>query len=208
MNMRTSSEALATMKFGVGQSVPRNEDPVLVRGEGRYTDDLSLEGQLYAAFVRSPHAHGVIRGIDVSDAKSMKGVVAIYTGLDLEGHGYGPLKCQIDLPSRDGTPMKRPVRQALATDKVRFVGDPVAMVVARTAVQARDAAEAVALDIEILPAVTRGRMRSRPARRSSMTTSRAMSSSTTITAMPKRSLPPLPAPPTSRSCASSTTASW
>jgi carbon-monoxide dehydrogenase large subunit len=156
MNMRTSSEALATMKFGVGQSVPRNEDPVLVRGEGRYTDDLSLEGQLYAAFVRSPHAHGVIRGIDASGAKSMKGVVAIYTGLDLEGHGYGPLKCQIDVPSRDGTPMKRPVRQALATDKVRFVGDPVAMVVARTAVQARDAAEAVALDIEILPAVTAG----------------------------------------------------
>jgi aerobic carbon-monoxide dehydrogenase large subunit len=157
MNMRTPSEDLSTMKFGVGQSVARNEDPVLVRGEGRYADDLSLEGQLYAAFVRSPHAHGVIRSINVSGAKSMKGVVAIYTGLELQGHGYGSLKCHIDLPSRDGTPIRKPVRKALAIDKVRFVGDPVAMVVARTAVQARDAAEAVALDVDILPAVTEGK---------------------------------------------------
>lgn len=154
MNMRTPPADLAMPNLGVGQSIPRNEDPVLVRGEGRYTDDLSLEGQLYAAFVRSPHAHGVIRGIDLSAAKSMKGVVAIYTGPDLDGHGYGTLKCQIDLPNRDGTPIRKPVRKALATDKVRFVGDPVAMVVARTAVEARDAAEAVALDIDILPAVT------------------------------------------------------
>jgi carbon-monoxide dehydrogenase large subunit len=156
MTKPPSTEDLSTMKFGVGQSVARNEDPILVRGEGRYTDDLSLEGQLYAAFVRSPHAHGVIRGIDTSAAKAMKGVVAIYTGFDLEGHGYGPLIRQIDVPGRDGTAMKRPERKALAIDKVRFVGDPVAMVVARSAVQARDAAEAVALDIETLPAVTSG----------------------------------------------------
>jgi carbon-monoxide dehydrogenase large subunit len=154
--MRTSPADLSAMKFGVGQPVPRNEDPVLVRGEGRYTDDLFLEGQLYAAFVRSPHAHGVIRGIDMSAAAAMKGVVAIYTGDDLEGQGYGSLKCIVDLPNRDGTPIRKPVRNALATGKVRFVGDPVAMVVARTAVQARDAAEAVSLDIEILPAVTSG----------------------------------------------------
>lgn len=156
MNMRTSPDDLSMMKFGVGQPVPRNEDPILVRGEGRYTDDVSLEGQLYAAFVRSPHAHGVIRGIDLSAAKAMKGVVAVYTASDLEDQGYGLLKCQIDFPNRDGTPIKKPVRKALATDKVRFVGDPVAAVVARSAVQARDAAEAVALDIEILPAVTTG----------------------------------------------------
>ncbi|RDJ26975.1 xanthine dehydrogenase family protein molybdopterin-binding subunit [Bosea caraganae] len=154
--MRMSPADPSAMTFEVGQSVPRQEDAILVRGDGRYTDDLSLEGQLYAAFVRSPHAHGVIRGIDVSGARAMKGVVAIYTGGDLEGHGYGTLKCQIDLPNRDGTPIRKPVRKALATDKVRFVGDPVAMVVARSAVQARDAAEAVALDIEILPAVTAG----------------------------------------------------
>ncbi|WP_069876893.1 xanthine dehydrogenase family protein molybdopterin-binding subunit [Bosea sp. BIWAKO-01] len=156
MNKHTPSAELSTMPFEVGQPVPRNEDPVLVRGEGRYTDDVSLEGQLYAAFVRSPHAHGVIRGLDVSQAEAMKGVVAIYRGEDLAGQGYGLLKCIVELPNRDGSPIRKPARNALATDKVRFVGDPVAMVVARTAVQARDAAEAVLLDIEILPAVTAG----------------------------------------------------
>ncbi len=156
MHMRTPLTELSTTEFGIGQPLPRNEDAILVQGDGRYTDDLSVEGQLYAAFVRSPHAHGVIQGIDLSAAKSMKGVVAIYTADDLEGHGYTPLKCVVDIPNRDGTPMKRPVRKALATDKVRFVGDPVAMVVARTAVQARDAAEAVSLDIDILPAVVSG----------------------------------------------------
>ncbi|KFC75894.1 putative carbon-monoxide dehydrogenase large subunit [Bosea sp. LC85] len=156
MNMHTPSAELSTKPFEVGQPVPRNEDPVLVRGEGRYTDDVSLEGQLYAAFVRSPHAHGVLRGIDVSHAEAMKGVVAIYRGDDLAGQGYGLLKCVVEMPNRDGSPIRKPARTALASDKVRFVGDPVAMVVARTAVQARDAAEAVLLDIEILPAVTAG----------------------------------------------------
>ncbi|MCO5091209.1 xanthine dehydrogenase family protein molybdopterin-binding subunit [Bosea sp. (in: a-proteobacteria)] len=152
--MRVSQAEHPARRAGIGQSLPRNEDAVLLRGEGRYTDDLSLEGQLHAAFVRSPHAHGVIRGIDTAAAAAMKGVVAIYTAADLEGQGYGLLKCQVDLPSRGGSAMKRPERKALATGKVRFVGDPVAMVVARTALQARDAAEAVALDIDILPAVT------------------------------------------------------
>jgi len=156
MNMRAAPAELSSASFGIGQPVPRQEDPILVRGEGRYTDDLALEGQLYAAFVRSPHAHGVLNGIDRSAAQAMKGVVAIYTGADLDGQGYGPLRCQIDLPNRDGTPIRKPVRMALATDKVRFAGDPVAIVVARTAVQARDAAEAVALDIDILPAVISG----------------------------------------------------
>jgi len=156
MDMPTSRPDPSEMRFEVGQSVPRNEDPMLVRGEGRYTDDVSFEGQLHAAFVRSPHAHGIIGSIDLSAARSMKGVVAIYTGRDLESQGYGPLKCIVEFPNRDGTPIRKPVRKALATDKVRFVGDPVAMVVARTAEQARDAAEAVVLDIEILPAVTAG----------------------------------------------------
>jgi carbon-monoxide dehydrogenase large subunit len=156
MNMRTAPAELSSASFGIGQPVPRKEDPILLRGEGRYTDDLALEGQLYAAFVRSPHAHGVLNGIDLSAAQAMKGVVAIYTGADLDGQGYGPLRCQIDLPNRDGTPIRKPLRMALATDKVRFVGDPVAVVVARTAVQARDAAEAVGLDIDVLPAVISG----------------------------------------------------
>ena len=142
-------------KFGVGQPVPRTEDPKLVRGEGRYTDDLSLPGQAYAAIVRSSHAHGVLKGIDTSAARAMPGVLAIYTGADLQAAGYGGLKCVPPFKNRDGTPMKKPLRPALAVDKVRFVGDPVACVIAETAIQAKEAAEAVVLDIEPLPAVTK-----------------------------------------------------
>jgi len=154
MNVRTSPDDLAELQFGVGQSVPRNEDPILVRGEGRYTDDVDVEGQLYASFVRSPYAHGVIKGIDTTEAREMKGVVAVYTGAELVAAGYGTLKCMMNFPNRDGSAMHKPPRPAFAVDKVRFVGDPLAMVVAKTPVQARDAAEAVVLDIDVLPAVT------------------------------------------------------
>src|SRR5215470_17089891 len=154
------ANALALEKFGVGQPVPRTEDPKLVRGEGRYTDDINLPGQAYAAIVRSPHAHGVIRSIDTTAAGAMPGVLGIYTAADLGG--YGGLKCALPLNNRDGTPMKKPVRPALATDKVRYVGDPVACVVAVTAQQAKDAAEAVALDIETLPAVTKASEAAQP----------------------------------------------
>ena len=109
-------------------------------------------GQVYACMVRSAHAHGVLRGIEVEKAKAMPGVLAVYTAADLQG--YGPHKCLLSFNNRDGSPMKRPVRRSLAADKVRFVGDPVACVIAQTAVQAKDAAEAVELDIEPLPAVT------------------------------------------------------
>src|SRR5262245_21332043 len=141
----------AAGRHGIGQPVQRTEDPVLLRGEGRYTDDLNEPGQAYAWMVRSPHAHGLLKNIDVEKAKAMPGVLAIYTAKDLAA--YGPHKCALDFKNRDGSPMKRPVRKSLATDKVRFVGDPVACVVAETAVQAKDAAEAVELDIEPLPAV-------------------------------------------------------
>ncbi|SIP98261.1 xanthine dehydrogenase family protein molybdopterin-binding subunit [Bosea sp. TND4EK4] len=154
MNMHAPKPATAPSPTGIGQRVPRNEDGMLVRGGGQYTDDLSLDGQLHAAFVRSPYAHAIIRGIDASGARAMKGVVAIYTAEDLADQGYGSLKCIVDLPNRDGSPMRKPVRNALASGKVRYVGDPVAMVVARTAAQARDAAEAMTLDLEALPAVT------------------------------------------------------
>ncbi len=147
-------------KFGVGQPVPRTEDPRLVRGEGRYTDDVNLPGQAYAAIVRSRHAHGVIRNLDLSAARAMPGVLAAYVGADLAG--YGPLKCGVPFKNRDGSPMKKPLRPALASDKVRFVGDPVACVVAETAAQARDAAEAVVLDIDALPAVTRASEAAQP----------------------------------------------
>ena len=153
MILRDAAEragAAAGGKFAVGQPVLRREDPTLVRGEGCYTDDLSLPGQAYAAFVRSPHPHGILRGIESADALAMPGVLGIYTAADLAA--YGSFQNNLPLKSRDGSPMKKPPRGALASDKVRFVGDPVAFVVADTPEAARDAAEAVSLDIEILPA--------------------------------------------------------
>jgi aerobic carbon-monoxide dehydrogenase large subunit len=146
--------ALALQKYGVGQPVRRKEDDTLVRGKGRYTDDFNLPGQAYAWIVRSSHAHGVIRDIDTEAAKAMPGVLGVWTGTDLAAAGYGPFTCALPLKSRDGTPLHQTNRLALMTDKVRYVGDAVAFVVAETATQARDAAEAVIVDIDALPAVT------------------------------------------------------
>jgi carbon-monoxide dehydrogenase large subunit len=146
-----ADDRLAIEKFAVGQSVPRREDPMLLRGLGRYTDDVSLPGQAYAVMVRSRNAHGIIRGIDAKAALQMPGVLAVYTGADLKD--YGPLKCIVALNNRDGSPLKKPRRDALAIDRVRYVGDPVACVIAGTLAQAKDAAEAVTVDIEPLPAV-------------------------------------------------------
>ena len=145
-------DRLAVEKFAVGQSVPRKEDPMLLRGKGRYTDDLSLPGQAYAVMVRSQVAHGVIRSIDTEPARKIPGVLGVYTGTDLKA--YGPLKCVVPFNNRDGSPMKKPLRPALPTDKVRYVGDPIAFVVAETLLAAKDAAEAVVVDIDPLPAVT------------------------------------------------------
>lgn len=150
----TLENAIALQKYGVGQPVRRKEDDTLVRGKGRYTDDFNLPGQAYAVVVRSTHAHGVIRGIGTDTARAMPGVLGVWTGKDLDAAGYGPFTCGLPLKSRDGSPLLQTNRQPLATDKVRFVGDPVAFVVADTLAQARDAAEAVELDIEPLPAVT------------------------------------------------------
>jgi carbon-monoxide dehydrogenase large subunit len=146
--------AIALQKFGVGQPVLRKEDDTLVRGKGKYTDDFNLPGQAYAWIVRSSHAHGIIKGIDTSAAKAMPGVLGVWTGADLDSAGYGPYTCGLPLKNRDGTPLKQTNRTALMSDKVRYVGDPVAFVVAETLTQARDAGEAVVLDIEPLPAVT------------------------------------------------------
>jgi aerobic carbon-monoxide dehydrogenase large subunit len=160
MDDRTAEAALSQTKFGVGQPVRRSEDPKLVRGEGRYTDDIGLSGQAYAVMVRSSVAHGVIRGIDTVAAKPMPGVLAVLTGADLKD--YGGLKCTLPLKNRDGSPLRYRPRPALPTDKVRFVGDPVACVVAETIAQAKDAAEAVALYIEPLPAVVSARDAAQP----------------------------------------------
>ena len=151
MDDRTTETALSLTKFGIGQPVRRSEDPMLVRGEGRYTDDLSRPGQALAVMVRSREAHGVIRSIETSTAKGMPGVLAVYTAADLSA--YGPLKCNLPLKSRDGSPIRYTPRPALAGDKVRFVGDPIVCVIAETVEQAKDAAEAVTIDIEPLKPV-------------------------------------------------------
>src|SRR5471032_808723 len=142
------------MKFGVGQPVSRMEDPTLLRGKGSYTDDQNLPGQAYAVMVRSKIAHGLLKGIDSADAAKMPGVLAIVTYADMEAAGFGTMKCAVNFPQRDGSPMKTPPRHSLAKDKVRYVGEVIACVVAETAVQAKDAAEIVEPAIEELPAVT------------------------------------------------------
>jgi carbon-monoxide dehydrogenase large subunit len=155
MSYGDTSTDWATAKFGIGQPVPRTEDPKLLRGQGRYTDDITLPNQVYAYVVRSPHAHGTLRGVDIAEARAMPGVLGIWTGTDLNAAGYGTLNCIVALKNRDGSDMRKPVRHSFATDKVRYVGDPVAVVVAETLAQAKDAAETVSLDIDVLPAVTR-----------------------------------------------------
>jgi carbon-monoxide dehydrogenase large subunit len=144
----------AIAKFGIGQPVLRTEDPKLVRGEGRFTDDVNIAGQAHAVMVRSRHAHGVIRGINTAASRKMPGVLAVYTGADLAAAGYGTLKCIVPFNNRDGSPMRKPPRPALPADKVRFVGDPIACVIAESLWRAKDAAEAVEVDIDPLPAVT------------------------------------------------------
>ena len=144
-------------RYAIGQPVPRSEDPVLVSGKGSFTDDINLAGQAYAVIVRSHHAHGVIRSIGTSAARAMPGVLGIYTAAELAIGGIGPLPPRQVMNNRDGTPMVSPTRYALANDKVRYVGDPIAAVVAKTLAQAKDAAEAVVVDIDPLPAVTTAR---------------------------------------------------
>src|SRR5438045_6598628 len=104
-------------RFAIGQPVPRSEDPVLLRGEGHYSDDVSLPGQAYAVMVRSHHAHGVIRGIDTAAARAMPGVLAVYTASELAAGGIGPLPPRQVMNNRDGTALLSPVRTVLAPDK-------------------------------------------------------------------------------------------
>src|SRR4029077_6949890 len=111
---------------------------------------------------RSSHAHGIIRGIDTEAAKAMPGVLGVWTGVDLAAADYGPFTCGLPLKSRDGTPLLQTNRAALMTDKVRFVGDPIAFVVAETVGQGRGGAGAVELDIEPLPAVTNAAEAAKP----------------------------------------------
>ena len=152
----------AAQNNGIGQPVRRKEDDALVRGKGRYTDDFNLPRQLYAWMVRSSHAHGIIRRIDTAAARAMPGVRGVWTGTDFTADQYAPFVCGMPLKNRDGSPLRQTNRLPLMTDKVRFVGDPVAFVVADTVTQARDAAEAVLLEIEPLPAVTSAEAAAKP----------------------------------------------
>ena len=145
---------LAMVKFGVGQSVKRVEDPRLLTGNGRYTDDIQIKRQAQAYFVRSPHAHASFTSIDVSKAKAAPGVLAVVTGADLQAAGIGNVPCMVPLKNRDGSSMKMPPRPALAVGRARFVGDAVAMVVAETLAEAKDAAELIEIDWTPLPATT------------------------------------------------------
>jgi carbon-monoxide dehydrogenase large subunit len=135
----------------IGQSVRRKEDARFLTGAGQFTDDVTMAHQTQAYFLRSPHAHARIRGIDTVKAKKAPGVVAIYTGADLEG--VNGLPCGWLITSMDGTPMKEPPHPVLAKGKVRYVGDHVALVIAETLNQAKDAADLIEVDYEVLPAV-------------------------------------------------------
>jgi len=136
---------------GIGASSKRREDVRFLTGRGRYTDDINLHGQTYVHFLRSDVAHGRLHKVDTSAAEAMPGVVRIFTGKDFEG--VGGLPCGWQVTDRHGNPMQEPAHPVLAQGKVRHVGDPIAAVVAETAAQARNAAEAIVLDIEELPAV-------------------------------------------------------
>ncbi|GMV01426.1 MAG: xanthine dehydrogenase family protein molybdopterin-binding subunit [Burkholderiaceae bacterium] len=137
----------------IGKSLPRREDQRFLTGAGQYTDDVVMPGQTYGVFLRSPHAHARIRSIDTSQALKAPGVVAIFTGADLAEAKVGGLPCGWLIHSKDGSPMKEPPHPVLAQGKVRHVGDQVALIVAETLTQAKDAAELVDVDYEPLPAV-------------------------------------------------------
>src|SRR3954471_24420982 len=133
---------------GIGASVRRKEDIRFITGKGQYTDDVVRPGETRAAFVRSPHAHARIRNIDSSEAKKMPGVVAVFTGVELATDKIGNLICGWMIHSKDGSPMKMAPHPALANGKACHVGDPVAVVVAETLAQAKDAAEHAKVDYE------------------------------------------------------------
>src|SRR5438105_1276873 len=140
-------------EFALGQPVSRFEDPRLLRGGGRCVDDMVLPRRAFGHVLRSPHAHARIHSIDVTAAKAAPGVLAVLTGADWEASGWGDLPSAAGNKRRDGSPAFRPRFPALVRDRVRWVGDYVAFVVAATKDQAADAAESIAVEYEPLPAI-------------------------------------------------------
>jgi carbon-monoxide dehydrogenase large subunit len=140
-------------KFGIGQPVRRKEDVRLLTGRGTYTDDLDRAEQAHAVVLRSPHAHARILSMDVSEAKTAPGVLAVLTGHDAIADGLKPLPVQVEVPGKE-KPLFAPTRHILQTERVRYVGDPVALIVAETREEAMDAAELIQIDYETLPSIT------------------------------------------------------
>jgi aerobic carbon-monoxide dehydrogenase large subunit len=154
---------------GIGQPVRRREDLRLVTGRGRYSDDLNLPGQAYAVFVRSPHAHALIRKLDTGTAKTAPGVLAVLTSDEVRADGLNPLPhisnnhpADIAIKNKDGSPVVRPQHQPIVFPEICHVGEIVAVVVAETVAAAKDAAELVGIDWEVLPAVARGLAAAKP----------------------------------------------
>ena len=137
----------------IGKPVKRVEDRRFTTGKGRYTDDIILPQMTYAHFVRSPHAHARIKSVDISAAQKADGVVAVYTGADIKESGVGGVPCGWQVDFKNGDTMKEPPHPLLCHDKVLHVGDGVAVVIAESAAQARDASELVEVNYDVLPAV-------------------------------------------------------
>jgi aerobic carbon-monoxide dehydrogenase large subunit len=142
-----------TKASGIGASVKRVEDLRFITGKGNYVDDINRQGQTYAVFVRSPHAHAKIKSVNTKAASDAPGVVGVLTGADLAKDKIGGLICGWMIHNKDGSPMAAGGHPALAVDKVRYVGDHIAVVIAETLAQAKDAAELVEVDFDVLPAV-------------------------------------------------------
>ena len=140
-------------KFSLGQSITRVEDLTLIRGAGRYADDVRLANEAHAFVVRSPHAHAAIKPIDATAARKAPGVLAVLTGADVKADGLGEIPCMIPVTNADGSQRGETPRPLLAIDRVRHVGDPVALVVAESLGRAKDAAELIEIDYDPLPAV-------------------------------------------------------
>ena len=141
-------------QYGIGQGIRRFDDARLLKGEGRFHNDVNLPGQVHLVVLRSPHAHARIRSIETAAARAMPGVVAIFTGADLARDGLGTMKMTLKRTRPDGSPMFAPPHKRLSSERVRYVGDPVAVVIAETLAQAKDAAERVDVDYDPLPSVT------------------------------------------------------
>lgn len=150
----TATPLAAMRKFATGQPVRRKEDSRLLRGEGRYTDDVNLPGQAFGYVLRSPHAHGIVRRLDLAGAVACDGVLGVYTAADLHAAGYGPYPFTFPIRNHDGSAPRVPDRYALAGERVRHVGEALAFVVAEAPDAARAGAEAIDLEIEPLPVVT------------------------------------------------------